>query len=65
MANIDPTPSGLRKDKTDWCTTAPDGFDQAEYKTNGGGNSTVFYCSAHLSAAVPVDTYKVVEFQQR
>jgi hypothetical protein len=65
VANIDPSPSGTRTDKSDWCSTSPDGFGQAQYETQGGGNSTVFYCSQHLNSANQVQTYKVVEFLQR
>jgi hypothetical protein len=65
VANIDPSPTGPRADKSDWCSTSPDGFSQAQYETQGGGNSTVFYCSQHLNSANQTRTYKVVEFLQR
>jgi hypothetical protein len=65
VANIDPTPDGPAADKSDWCTTPPDGFGQATYDSSGGGNSTVEWCTNNLDTANPVRTYRVVEFLQR
>ena len=65
IANIDPTPDGLNTDKSDWCSTLPDGFDQARYQTTGGGNSEVEWCTGQIQAANPVRSYRVVEFLQR
>jgi len=64
LANIDPSPNGPRADKSDWCSTPPDGFGQAEYHTNGGGNSTVTWCSDYSDAANSIRAYRVVEFLQ-
>lgn len=65
VANIDPTPDGPNADKSDWCTTPPDGFGQATYHTNGGGNSTVTWCTDYIDDANPVTSYRVTEFVQR
>ncbi len=66
VANVDPSTGGLYADKSDWCTSAgSDGFGEAEYDTNGGGNSDVMYCSTSIDGANPVSTYKVTEFLQR
>ncbi len=66
IANIDPSVGGPYSNKGDWCTGAgSDGFGQAQYHTNGGGNPEVMYCSAYLNASNPVHTYHIVEFLQR
>ena len=65
LANIDPTPNGPNADKSDWCSTPPEGFDQAHYYTTGAGNSEVEWCSGNINAANSVRNYRVVEFLQR
>jgi len=65
VAAIDPTPSGPAADRTDWCTTPPDGFGQAHYEASGGGNSTVEWCSTAINLANTVRSYRVTEFLQR
>ncbi len=65
VANIDPTPDGPNADKSDWCTETADGFGQANYHTNGGGNSTVTWCTDYIDDANPVTSYRVTEFVQR
>lgn len=65
LANIDPTPAGPRADKSDWCSTDPDGFGQVSYHTNGGGNSDVQWCTDHINDSNPVRYYRVTEFLQR
>ncbi len=66
VANIDPSTGGPYADKSDWCSGGgTDGFGQAEYDTNGGGNSDVMYCSTFVDASNPVSTYQVTEFLQR
>ena len=64
-ANIDPTPDGPADDRSDWCTTAPDGFGEAHYEVQGGGNSTVEWCSALIDLANSVRSYRVTDFLQR
>ena len=64
VANIDPTPSGPAADKSDWCTTSPDGFGQAYYDASGGGNSTVEWCTNWIDLVNGVKAYKVTEFVQ-
>lgn len=64
IASIDPTPDGPRADKSDWCTTPPDGYGQAYYRVNGTGNSTVEWCTAHINEANAPQTYRVVDFLQ-
>jgi len=64
VANIDPTPDGVNADKSDWCTTPPDGFGQAVYDASGGGNSTVEWCTNSLDIANSIRKYRVVEFLQ-
>ncbi len=65
VAAIDPTPDGPNADKSDWCTTPPDGFDNAEYDTAGAGNSEVEWCTGNINAANATRSYRVVEFLQR
>ena len=65
MANIDPTPDGPNADKSDWCTTPPDGFSNVQYDTSGGGNSKVEWCTGKINAANSTRSYRVVEFLQR
>ena len=65
MANIDPTPNGPNADKSDWCTTPPDGFDSVQYDTNGGGSSETEWCTGNINAANSTRSYRVVEFLQR
>jgi hypothetical protein len=65
VANIDPTPDGPAADRSDWCTTPPDGFGEAFYDVSGGGNSTVQWCTALIHGANAVRSYKVTEFLQR
>ena len=65
VAAIDPTPDGPNVDKSDWCTTPPDGFDSAQYDTAGAGNSVVQWCTANINAANSTRNYRVVEFLQR
>jgi hypothetical protein len=65
LANIDPSPNGPRINKSDWCSTSPDGFQQAIYETSGGGTSTVTWCSDNNDAANSIRAYRVVEFLQR
>jgi hypothetical protein len=62
LANIDPTPDGPRADKSDWCSS---GFGETSFSVNGGGNSTISYCSDDVSANNPVRTYRVTDFLQR
>jgi hypothetical protein len=62
LANIDPTPDGPRADKTDWCSA---GFGQTAFTVNGGGNSTISYCSDVVGDNNAVRTYRVTEFLQR
>jgi len=65
VANIDPTPDGPNADKSDWCTTPPDGFGQAEYETSGAGTSEVEWCTGNIASSNSIRNYKVVEFLQR
>jgi hypothetical protein len=65
VANIDPSPDGPPDDRTDWCTTPPDGFGQAYYDASGGGNSTIQWCSTLINMANTVRSYRVAEFLQR
>jgi hypothetical protein len=65
VANIDPTPSGPAADKSDWCTTPPDGFEEAWYDSSGGGNSTVEWCTNWINLSNSLRSYKVLEFVQR
>jgi len=65
IAAIDPTPDGPNADKSDWCTTPPDGFSSARYYTTGGGNSEVEWCTGNVDAANSTRSYRVVEFLQR
>ncbi len=62
LANIDPTPDGPRADKSDWCSS---GFGQSSFSVNGGGNSTIAYCSDDVTGNNPVRTYRVTDFLQR
>jgi len=65
VANIDPTPNGPNADKSDWCTTPPDGFGQAQYDTSGAGTSEVEWCSGNIADSNSIRSYRVVEFLQR
>ena len=64
VANIDPSPSGPSTDRSDWCTTSPDGFGQAYYDASGGGNSTIEWCTNWINIANSMRSYKVLEFVQ-
>jgi hypothetical protein len=64
VANIDPSPSGPANDRSDWCTTSPDGFGQAYYDASGGGNSTIEWCTNWIDIANSLRSYKVLEFVQ-
>jgi len=65
MAAIDPTPDGPNADKSDWCTTPPDGFGSVQYDTTGAGNSEVEWCTGNINSANSTRSYRVVEFLQR
>ena len=65
VAAIDPTPDGPNADKSDWCTTPPDGFSNVQYDTTGAGNSEVEWCTGNINAANSTRSYRVVEFLQR
>ena len=65
VANIDPTPNGPAADRSDWCTTPPDGFGQAYYDSSGGGTATVEWCTAVTALTNPLRSYRVTEFLQR
>jgi len=61
LANIDPSPLGLRADKSDWCAT---GLGPTSFTVNGAGDSTISFCSDEVKLNDPVKTYRVTEFLQ-
>ena len=62
LANVDPSPGGLRADKSDWCNS---GFGQTSFTVNGAGSSTISYCSDEVTQNNPVRTYPITDFLQR
>ena len=62
LANVDPSPGGLRADKSDWCNS---GFGQTSFTVNGAGSSTISYCSDDVTQNNPVRTYPITDFLQR
>lgn len=62
LANIDPSPSGPRADKSDWCNN---GFEPTSFTVNGNGDATISYCSDAVAANNPVESYVVTDFLQR
>jgi hypothetical protein len=65
VASIDPTPDGPSPDRSDWCTSPPDGFGNAYYDASGGGASTVEWCTSAINGSNSIRAYRVAEFLQR
>jgi len=62
IANIDPSPSGTRADKSDWCNN---GFEATSFNVTGNGTSTISYCSDDVELNNPVESYVVTDFLHR